>query len=70
MLRLKGQRAVLLRVLLVQAAQVRQLLDHLGIEEAAARVVDPDVGLQGLRQPVLELLDAGVVLDTGAVCGG
>lgn len=66
---LEGERAVLLGVLLVQAAQVGQLLDHLGVEEAAARVVDPDVGLQRLRQPVLQLLDAPVVLDAGTVCG-
>lgn len=48
MLGLEGERAVLLGVLLVQAAQVGQLLDHLGIEEASAGVVDPDIGLQCL----------------------
>lgn len=45
---LEGERAVLLGVLLVQAAQVSQLLDHLGVEEASAWVVDTDVGLQRL----------------------
>lgn len=68
MLGLEGERAVLLGVLLVQAAQVGQLLDHLGVEEASAWVVDPDVGLQCLRQVILELLDAVVVLDTGTIC--
>lgn len=70
MLRLEGERAVLLGVLLVQAAQVGELLDHLGVEEAPAGVVDPDVGLQRLRQMVLELLDAAVVLDAGTICRG
>lgn len=42
---LEGERAVLLGVLLVQAAQVGQLLDHLGVEEATPRVVDSNVGL-------------------------
>lgn len=68
MLWLEGERAVLLGVLLVQAAQVGKLLDHLGVEEASPGVVDPDVGLQRLRQMVLELFDAAVVLDAGTVC--
>lgn len=53
---------------LVEAAQVGQLLDHLGVEEAPARVVDLDVGLQNLRQAVLELLDPRVILDTRTIC--
>ena len=69
MLRLEGQRAILLGVLLVQAAQVGQLLDHLGVEEPPVGVVQPDVGLEGLRHAVLEVLHAGVVLDPRAVCG-
>lgn len=48
MLRLEGQRAILLGVLFIQAAQVSELLDHLGIEEASSRVVHPDVSLQDL----------------------
>lgn len=68
MLWLEGERAVLLGVLLVQAAQVGELLDHLGVEEASPGMVDPDVGLQRLRQMVLELFDAAVVLDAGTVC--
>lgn len=68
MLGLEGERAVLLGVLLVQAAQVSQLLDHLGVEEAPAWVVDPDVRLQRLRQAVLQLLDAGVVLNAWTIC--
>lgn len=65
---LEGERAVLLGVLLVQAAQVGQLLDHFGVEETSAGVVHADVGLQGLRQMVLELLYAAVVLDPGTIC--
>lgn len=68
MLRLEGQRAVLFGVLLVEATQVGQLLDHLGVEEAPAGVVHLDVGLQRLRQVVLQLLHATVVLNAGAVC--
>ncbi|TNN52579.1 hypothetical protein EYF80_037223 [Liparis tanakae] len=63
---LEGERAVLLGVLLVEAAQVGQLLDHLGVEEAPAGVVHLDVGLQRLRHVVLQLLDAAVVVDAGA----
>lgn len=67
MLGLEGERAVLLGVLLVQAAQVSQLLDHLGVEQTSTWVVDSDVGLQHFGQVVLELLDAGMVLDTGTI---
>ena len=68
---LEGEAAVLLGVLLVQAAQVRQLLDHLGIEQVAAwgRVAAADVGLQRVGQAVLDGLDQRGVLHSGAVCG-
>lgn len=53
MLRLEGQGAVLFGVLLVEAAQVGQLLNHLGVKQPSPWMVQPDVGLQGLRQSVL-----------------
>jgi len=55
-------------VLLIQAPQVRQLLDHLGIPQPPSRVVKLDVGLQGLRQSVLEGFNPRVILHTWAVC--
>ena len=67
MLRPEGERAVLLGVLLVEAAQVGQLLDHLGVEQPPRRMVQLDVGLQGLRQAVLEGFDPCMVLHTWAV---
>ena len=68
---LEGEAAVLLGVLLVQAAQVRQLLDHLGIEQVAAwgRVAAADVGLQRVGQAVLDGLDQRSILHSRAVCG-
>lgn len=48
MLRLEGERAVLFGVLLVEAAQVGQLLNHLGVKQPPPWVVKLDVGLQGL----------------------
>lgn len=48
MLRLERERAVLFGVLLVEAAQVGQLLDHLGIKQPSSWVVELDVGLQDL----------------------
>lgn len=67
-LRLEGQGAVLFGVLLVEAAQVGQLLDHLGVEQPSAGAVEPDVRLQRLRQSVLEGFDSCVILHTWAVC--
>ena len=68
---LEGEAAVLLGVLLIQAAQVCQLLDHLGVEQVAAwgRVAAADVGLQRVGQAVLDGLDQCGVLHSGAVCG-
>lgn len=68
---LEGEAAVLLGVLLVQAAQVRQLLDHLGVEQVAAwgRVAAANVGLQRVGQAVLDGLDQRSILHAGAVCG-
>ena len=68
---LEREAAVLLGVLLVQAAQVRQLLDHLGIEQVAAWgwVAAADVGLQRVGQAVLDGLDQRSILHSGAVCG-
>lgn len=67
-LRLKGQWAVLFGVLLVKTSQVSQLLDHLGVEQPPSRVVKPDVGLQSLRQSVLQGFDPCMILHTWAVC--
>lgn len=67
MLRLEGQRAILLWVLFIQAAKVSELLDHLGIEEAPPRVVHPDVGLQDLWKMILKLFNMSVVLDTRTI---
>lgn len=67
-LRLEGERTVLFGVLLVEAAQVGQFLDHLGINQPSSWVVKLDVGLQGLGQSVLEGFDSCVVLHTWAVC--
>lgn len=67
MLGLKWQRAILLGVLFVQAAEVSELLDHLRIEEASPRVVHSDVGLQDLWKMVLKLFHMPVVLDTRTI---
>lgn len=69
--RLEGEAAVLLRVLLIEAAQVGQLLDHLGIQLVAARgwVAAADVGLQCVGQAVLDGLDQCGVLYPRTVCG-
>lgn len=66
-LRLEGQRAVLLWVLLTQAAQLRQLLDHLGVMQTAT-VVHSDVRLEDLRQALLQNLHTLVILHASAVC--
>lgn len=68
MLRPERQGAVLFGVLLVEAPQVSQLLDHLGIQQLSAWVVELNVGLQDLRQSVLERFDPCMVLDAWAVC--
>lgn len=70
-LRLEGETAVLLGVLLVEATQVSQLLDHLGIEQMAARwrVAAADIGLQRVRQAVLDGLNQCSVLHSRTVCG-
>lgn len=70
-LRLEGETAVLLGVLLVEAAQVSQLLDHLGVEQVAAgwRVAAADIGLQRVGQAVLDGLNQRRVLHPRAVCG-
>lgn len=68
---LEGEAAVLLGVLLVEAAQVGQFLDHFGVEQAAAGrgVPAADVGLQGVRQAILDGLHQRGVLHAGAVWG-
>lgn len=55
-LRLEGEAAVLFGVLLVEAPQIRQLLDHLGIEQATARgrMLALDVALQDVGEAVLK----------------
>lgn len=70
-LRLEGETAVLLGVLLVEATQVSQLLDHLGIEQMAAwwRVAAADIGLQRVRQAVLDGLNQRSILHPRTVCG-
>lgn len=64
---LEGQGAVLFGVLLVEAAQVSQLLNHLGVKQPPPWMVQPDVGLQGLRQSILEGFNSCVILDTRTV---
>lgn len=70
-LRLEGEAAVLLGVLLVEATQVSQLLDHLGIEQMAARgrVAATDIGLQRVGQAILDGLDQCSILHPRTVCG-
>lgn len=68
-LRLEGEWAVLFGVLLVEAAQVGQLLDHPGIKQPFSWVVKMNIGLQGLWQSVLEGFNSCVILHTWAVCG-
>jgi len=68
---LEGEAAVLLGVLLVEAPQVGQLLDHLGVEQAAAgrRVPAADVGLEDLREAILKGFHQRGVLHAGAIYG-
>lgn len=67
--RQEGEAAVLLGMLLVQAPQVCQLLDHLGVEQAVARrrVSAGNVRAQGFRKAILDALHQSRVLNTGTV---
>lgn len=64
---LEGEGAVLFRMLFVQAAEVRQLLNHLSVEQMAPWVIRADVRLQNFRHSVLQHLHSLVVLHPGPV---
>ncbi len=64
---LEREGVVLFGVLFVQAAEVRQLLDHLSVEQTPLRVMCTDVRLQNLRYSVLQHFHSLVVLHPGPV---